>query len=182
VCAHVDLVDQIVPNNDRKPLGHVENGEEKEDQAAAPVVNALNSCGATTLCLDLISVGIDSGLMIECIKLCVAMLFKEGGNLMVQQTMYDYLSSHSIIQMLCTTTALDEKMSRHQRERSAAHLPPARHRCQELDVLYSVINPRKQLAMTVLLGVFVISIFFFFIVSSLPSHPLPLHLTSLSAL
>jgi hypothetical protein len=72
-----------------------EDGGEKEDQAAAPVVNALNSCGATTLCLDLISVGIDSGLMIECVKLCVAMLFKEGGNLVVQQTMFDYLSSHN---------------------------------------------------------------------------------------
>jgi hypothetical protein len=71
-----------------------EDGGEKEDQAAAPVVNALNSCGATTLCLDLISVGIDSGLMIECVKLCVAMLFKEGGNLTVQQTMFDYLNSH----------------------------------------------------------------------------------------
>lgn len=69
-----------------------EDGGEREDLAAAPVVKALNNCGATTLCLDLISVGIDSNLMIECVKLCVAMLFKEGGNLLVQQTIFDYLN------------------------------------------------------------------------------------------
>jgi len=69
-----------------------EDGGEEEDEACAPVVDALNSCGATTLCLDLISRGIDSGLVLECVKLCVALLFKEGGNLMVQDTMYEYLS------------------------------------------------------------------------------------------
>ena len=69
-----------------------DDGGEEEDEACAPVVDALNSCGATTLCLDLISRGIDSGLVLECVKLCVAMLFKEGGNLMVQETMFDYLN------------------------------------------------------------------------------------------
>ena len=68
-------------------------GGEEEDIAAAPIVHALNSCGATTLCLDLICVGIDPGLMLESVKLCVAMLFLEGGNLPVQQTMFNYLSN-----------------------------------------------------------------------------------------
>ena len=33
-----------------------EDGGEEEDEAAAPVVNALNSTGVTELCLDLIAV------------------------------------------------------------------------------------------------------------------------------
>lgn len=71
-----------------------EDGGEEEDEAAAPVIEALNKCGATTLCLDLISVGIDPSLMLESVKLCVAMLFKEGGNLEVQQTMHEYLQEN----------------------------------------------------------------------------------------
>ena len=71
-----------------------EEGGEEEDEAAAPVIEALNKCGATTLCLDLISVGIDPNLMLEAVKLCVAMLFKEGGNLAVQETMHEYLQEN----------------------------------------------------------------------------------------
>jgi hypothetical protein len=70
-----------------------EDGGEEEDIASAPIVHALNSCGTTALCLDLISIGIDSSLMLECVRLCVAMLFKEGGNLSVQQTIYNYLQT-----------------------------------------------------------------------------------------
>ena len=69
-----------------------DEGGEEEDIAAGPVMTALNNCGVTTLCLDLISVGIDSTLMLECVKLCVAMLFMEGGNLAVQVVMYEHLS------------------------------------------------------------------------------------------
>ena len=70
-----------------------DEGGEEEDIAAGPVMTALNNCGVTTLCLDLISVGIDSTLMLECVKLCVAMLFMEGGNLAVQVVMYQHLAA-----------------------------------------------------------------------------------------
>lgn len=68
-----------------------DEGGEEQDEACADVVSALNQCGATALCLDLISNGIDAGLQLECVKLCVAMLFKEGGSLAVQTTMYNHL-------------------------------------------------------------------------------------------
>lgn len=41
-------------------------------------MNALNSCGATALCLDLIAEGIDEDLQLEAIQLGVGLLFKEG--------------------------------------------------------------------------------------------------------
>ena len=68
-----------------------DDGGEEQDEACADVVKALNDFGATELCLDLISVGIDDALQLECVKLCVAMLFKEGGSLDVQVTMNTHL-------------------------------------------------------------------------------------------
>jgi hypothetical protein len=70
-----------------------EDGGEEQDIAAAPVVNALNSCGATTLCIDLIAIGIDDALQTEAMKLCVALLFKEGGALEVQEIMNNHLKT-----------------------------------------------------------------------------------------
>jgi hypothetical protein len=68
-----------------------DDGGLEQDQAAAPVVEALNTCGATALCLDLIAVGIDEKLQLEAVKLGVALLFKEGGALEVQQIMNNHL-------------------------------------------------------------------------------------------
>jgi hypothetical protein len=68
-----------------------DEGGAKQDQAAAPVVNALNTCGATALCLDLIADGIDENLKMEAIKLGVGLLFKEGGALEVQNIMNTHL-------------------------------------------------------------------------------------------
>jgi hypothetical protein len=68
-----------------------EEGGLEQDVAAAPVVKALNQCGGTSLCLDLISDGIDEKLQLEAIKLGVALLFKEGGALEVQQIMNNHL-------------------------------------------------------------------------------------------
>ena len=70
-----------------------DDGGEEQDEACADVVKALNDFGATELCLDLISIGIDEALQLECVKLCVAMLFKEGGSLDVQITMNEHLQS-----------------------------------------------------------------------------------------
>jgi len=68
-----------------------EDGGKEQDEAAAPVVNALNSCGATVLCLDLIADGIDDALQLEAIKLGVGLLFKEGGAINVQSIMNNHL-------------------------------------------------------------------------------------------
>ena len=57
-----------------------------------PPQDVLNANGVTTLCLDLIAVGIDHELVTECVKLCVAMLFKEGGHKEVQGTMFRHLN------------------------------------------------------------------------------------------
>ncbi|KAJ1428063.1 hypothetical protein B484DRAFT_450044, partial [Ochromonadaceae sp. CCMP2298] len=72
-----------------------EEGGAEEDEAAAPVVNALNSCGATALCLDLIADGIDESLQMEAIRLGVGLLFKEGGALEVQGIMNNHLTKTS---------------------------------------------------------------------------------------
>lgn len=68
-----------------------DDGGEEQDIAAAPVVQALNHCGATALVLDLIAVGIDPELQAECLKLGVGLLFKEGGALEVQGLMHNHL-------------------------------------------------------------------------------------------
>eukprot|EP00981_Chlorochromonas_danica_P006076 scaffold1268_cov174-Ochromonas_danica.AAC.10 len=68
-----------------------DDGGQEQDLAAAPVVNALNTCGATALCLDLIADGIDEKLQLEAIRLGVGLLFKEGGALEVQTLMNTHL-------------------------------------------------------------------------------------------
>ncbi|RYG58826.1 hypothetical protein EON64_20895, partial [archaeon] len=68
-----------------------DEGGQEQDIAAAPVVNALNSCGATALCLDLIADGIDAKLQLEAVRLGVGLLFKEGGALEVQTLMHSHL-------------------------------------------------------------------------------------------
>ena len=67
-----------------------EGGGEEQDDAAADVIAALSSCGATTLCLDLIADGIDEELQLESIRLGVALLLKEGGALGIQKEMNEY--------------------------------------------------------------------------------------------
>jgi hypothetical protein len=69
-----------------------DDGGEEQDIASAEIVSTFNTCGVTTLCLDLIAIGIDRELVLECIKLEVAMLFKEGGALLVQKTIHKHLA------------------------------------------------------------------------------------------
>ena len=51
-----------------------DDGDDTQDKAAASTQMMLDKFGATTLCVDLISAGIDSELVLECIKLLVALL------------------------------------------------------------------------------------------------------------
>jgi hypothetical protein len=68
-----------------------DEGGEEQDLASALIVSTFNTCGVTDMCMDLIANGIDRKLVIECIRLVVAMLFKEGGSLQVQQRIYNHL-------------------------------------------------------------------------------------------
>jgi hypothetical protein len=70
-----------------------QEGGEEDDLAAQPVVEAFNTCGVTALCVDLIATGIDEGLQVECVKLLIAMLYKEGGALLIQETVNKHLNS-----------------------------------------------------------------------------------------
>jgi hypothetical protein len=69
-----------------------DDGGEEQDEAAAEVMDTLNECGVTTVCLDLLGKGVNEQLQAEAIKLIVALLFKEGGALSVQTTIYETLS------------------------------------------------------------------------------------------
>jgi hypothetical protein len=69
-----------------------DDGGEEQDDASEAIVNVFNTCGVTALCLDLIADGILPDLMFEAVKLCVAMLFREGGSLAVQETIYECLT------------------------------------------------------------------------------------------
>ena len=72
-----------------------EGGGAEQDEAAAPVVNALNSCGASALAIELIAVGIDDRVVMECIKLMIAMLYKEG--ILSYKFLIRYISDTNII-------------------------------------------------------------------------------------
>lgn len=68
-----------------------DDGGEEQDEASAHLVATFNAVGATTLCLDLVADGIDQDLVLESVKFGVALLFKEGGALEVQETMHAHL-------------------------------------------------------------------------------------------
>ena len=70
-----------------------DDGGEEQDIASEFIVDTLNNCGVTALCLDLMAEGVLPELMFEAVKLCVAMLFREGGCLPVQETIYECLTS-----------------------------------------------------------------------------------------
>lgn len=72
-----------------------DDGGEEQDIASEDIVNTFNNCGVTALCLDLMSEGVLPELMFEAVKLCVAMLFREGGCLSVQATIFEYLTSNN---------------------------------------------------------------------------------------
>lgn len=70
-----------------------DEGGAEQDEAGGPTVDLLSRNGVVTLCLDLIAVGIDEELVLECVNLGVACLFKEGGAPEVQDTMYQHLAN-----------------------------------------------------------------------------------------
>ena len=69
-----------------------DDGGEEQDIAGAEIMALLNECGATKVCLELIGRGVDADLQSEAIKLIVALLFKEGGALDVQKTIFESLN------------------------------------------------------------------------------------------
>ena len=67
-------------------------GGEEQDKAAEEVIESLDSCGVTMLCLDAIAVGIDTDVQIAAVKLLIALLVKDGGSKPIQTSVYDYLT------------------------------------------------------------------------------------------
>ena len=82
-----------------------DDGGEEQDEAAADIMNVLNTSGATEMCLDLIARGLDIPLQAEAMKLLVALLFREGGAIDVQKSINKHLSrqgSHLFFQQVRT--------------------------------------------------------------------------------
>jgi len=69
-----------------------EEGGEEEDEAAKPVQDCLDDCGATILCLDVIADGMNQSVVEEGVNLLCCLLIREGGNKKVQQTIFDFLN------------------------------------------------------------------------------------------
>lgn len=69
-----------------------DDGGEEQDDAVIELMKVYNDSGVTNMCLDLIAKGVDIALQSEALKLLVAMLFKEGGALSIQKTIYAHLS------------------------------------------------------------------------------------------
>jgi len=69
-----------------------DEGEEEEDEAAGPVQDALDECGASILCLDVIADGMNEVVVEEGVNLLVALMFREGGNKKVQATIFEHLN------------------------------------------------------------------------------------------
>jgi len=84
-----------------------EDGGRAQDLASEPVQLVFDATGVTTLCLDLIAPGIADELVNEAMNLLVALLFKEGGHLAIQETIcahleetdstYFFVAVHAII-------------------------------------------------------------------------------------
>ncbi|KAK3280858.1 hypothetical protein CYMTET_11329 [Cymbomonas tetramitiformis] len=72
-----------------------EDGGQAEDEKGGAVQLALNEAGVTALCLDMIAPGVDEALVMEAVKCLIALLFREGGNSVIQTTMNEHLSEGS---------------------------------------------------------------------------------------
>jgi len=70
-----------------------DEGDEKSDEKVEAVQNALDESGVTMLCLELIAVGISPVLRKACVRVLVALLYREGGCLKVQMTISETLTS-----------------------------------------------------------------------------------------
>lgn len=69
-----------------------DDGGEEQDEAVEDLMEVYNQSGMTELCLDLIARGLDVSLQSEALKLLVGMLFKEGGALPIQKSIYNHLA------------------------------------------------------------------------------------------
>jgi hypothetical protein len=73
--------------------------------------HALNECGVTVLCLQLIAVGIESSLQVACIKLLTLLLICNLGNRGVQNTIFRHLSQNeSILFFEAAKDMIDQQM------------------------------------------------------------------------
>jgi len=69
-----------------------DEGDDDSDENVRWIQDALDDAGATAMCLDLIAKGLTSEVKDGAIKLLMALLFQEGGNPKVQQTIHAHLN------------------------------------------------------------------------------------------
>jgi hypothetical protein len=72
-----------------------EKGSEESDRHALPIINALEGAHTVRMCIDLVAKGLDKEVVWEATRLLVTMLFVEGGNRTVQQTMHAHFEDSS---------------------------------------------------------------------------------------
>jgi hypothetical protein len=73
-----------------------DDGGQEQDDLSQETVDMINDAGGANLCIELIAPGVDQAIQIEAIKLCIALLFKEGGALKTQQIIATHLKGGRI--------------------------------------------------------------------------------------
>jgi hypothetical protein len=69
-----------------------DEGDKRSDEKASSLQDAFDAAGVTALCLQLVSSNISPQLMLAAVRLLVALLYREGGNKIVQATISKTLS------------------------------------------------------------------------------------------
>jgi hypothetical protein len=72
-----------------------DEGDERSDEKVRALQDAFDASGVTALCLQLVSANVTPKLMMAAVRLLVALLYREGGNKIVQKTISSTLSNSS---------------------------------------------------------------------------------------
>jgi hypothetical protein len=76
-----------------------DEGDERSDEKVSSLQDAFNAAGVTALCLQLVSSNITPQLMMAAVRLMVALLYREGGNKIVQASISQTLSKTSEVEV-----------------------------------------------------------------------------------
>jgi hypothetical protein len=97
---------------------------DKADAKAQPLHHDFNAANVPQMCVDFIAKGLDKKICTEAMSLLIAMLYQEGGNLMVQQQVNDYLvvinselffkAARSILRAMMSSFSITEEHRTHQ--------------------------------------------------------------------
>lgn len=111
------------------------SGGKAEDDRANDMINALNVCGVTSLCIDLLNVGIGEDLQIEALKLGIALLLRDGGALRIQESVLSNLIRATSVLFFKQARQLIQKLIEWSRWNGAVELEPG----QDVDLPESIL-------------------------------------------